>query len=709
MNFKNIKRSFVLQQGQSDCGVACLCSIIKFHGGEASPQKIRRESGTLHSGTTMLGLYQAASSVGFDAEGMEASDVSDLRSLQHPAILSVLIGDNQSHYLVYYGFKGGNIIIGDPAKGIITYSRAELESVWKEKTLLALTPTGNMNGRLGIPSRFQLLFSLVRQDLPLLYLALAIGIVTATLDLSSAIFSQRLIDDFLPDHNKQKIIVSLALLVLLLFCKAGLSYLRGMFVIRQSKDFSVRIIDYFYSTLIRLPKTFFDSAKTGELISRMNDTSKIQTTLQMITGSITISILILLASIILLSIYSFMFSIAIFAFLPVYSIILLRFNQKIATSQREAMSHYGQAEANYIDSIQGITTIKNNAGEVWFSKLNNKIYSILQDSLLRLGHTNNHYILIADSLGVLFVTCMLGTGAWLVLDNNLKTGELVASIALAVNISPLVTRILLGNIQIQEALTALDRMNDITSNQKEFDENATNDEPHYLNALPVYIEVRNIAFRFTGRELLLKDVSFHVRQGEIITITGESGGGKSTILQILQQFYKPESGTITVSGTLLNQISIPTWRNHIAVIPQDIKIFNGTLLYNIALSTDQDKAASAIQFCIQYGFDKFFQSLPQGYSTLIGEDGINLSGGQKQVLAFARALIRAPKLLLIDEGTASMDSLTEEFIIDTLHRLKDHMATIIVSHHSNTKEYSNRTYILEKGSLRPSIFSSLHR
>jgi ABC-type bacteriocin/lantibiotic exporter with double-glycine peptidase domain len=699
MNLKHIRKTFIRQVGQNDCGVACLCSIIKFHGGNASASKIRLESGTLHTGTTMLGLYQAASSVGFNADGLEASDVSDLRSLQHPAILSVLIRENQLHYLVYYGFKGDNIIIGDPACGITTYSKEALESVWKEKTLLTLTPTESMNGRQDAPNRFQLLFSLVRQDLPLLYLALAIGVITATLDLSSAIFSQRLIDDFLPDHNKQKIIISLALLVLLLFCKAGLSYLRGMFVIRQSKDFSIRIIDHFYSTLLRLPKTFFDSAKTGELISRMNDTSKIQTTLQMIIGSMTISILILIASIILLSSYSVTFSVSIFIILPIYSIILLRFNRKIAMSQREVMSHYGQAETNYIDSIQGITTIKNNAGEAWFSKLNKKIYTILQDSLLKLGHINNHYIFIADSLGVLFVSCMLGIGAWLVLDNNLKTGELVASIALAVNISPLVTRILLGNIQIQEALAALDRMNDITSNQKEFDENATNDESHSLNALSVSVEVRNIAFRFTGREQLLKDISFHVRQGEIITITGESGGGKSTILQILQQFYKPESGTITVSGTLLNQISIPTWRNHIAVVPQEVKIFNGTLLYNIALSTDQDKAASAIQFCIQYGFDKFFQSLPQAYSTLIGEDGINLSGGQKQVLAFARALFRAPKLLLIDEGTASMDNQTEQFIIDTLLRLRDHMATIIVSHHSNVKEYSNRTYILEKGSL----------
>jgi ATP-binding cassette, subfamily C, bacteriocin exporter len=700
MNLKHINNTFTRQQGQSDCGVACLYSVIKFHGGKGNPDKIRFESGTLHTGTTMLGLYQAASAFGFEAEGLEAGCVDDLKTLQYPAILNVVMKDNQSHYLVYYGFKADHVIVGDPASGITTYTKEELENIWDGKTLLTLTPSESFNKSLHVPNRFQLLRSLLKPDAPLLYITLAIGVIVAILDLSSAIFSQRLIDEFLPTHSKEKIAISIALLVLLLFCKAALNYLRGLFVVSQSKDFSIRVIDHFYSSLIRLPKVFFDSAKTGELISRMNDTSKIQSALQTVVGSITVSVLILLASIILLSSYSTLFGGTILLFLPIYCFILLHFNNKIASSQKGVMSNYGLAEANYIDSIQGIATIKNTSNEVWFSNLNKKIYSVLQNSLLTLGQTHNRYILIAELLGVLFITCMFGLGTWLVLNDTLKTGELVATIAIAVNISPLITRILLGNIQVQEALAALERMNDITSNQKEFDETDIKDEAHPLNALSLSIEVRNIAFRFTGREQILKDISFHVRQGEIITITGESGGGKSTVLQILQQFYRPESGTITICGTLLNQIPIPTWRSHIAVIPQEVKIFNGTLLYNIALTTDQKVASGAIQFCIEYGFDKFFRSLPNGYSTLIGEDGVNLSGGQKQVLAFARALIRMPKLLLIDEGTASMDSETEKSIIDVLLRLKDRQATIIVSHRLNITAYSDRTYLLKEGYLQ---------
>jgi ABC-type bacteriocin/lantibiotic exporter with double-glycine peptidase domain len=700
MNLKHIRNTFTRQQGQSDCGVASLHSVIKFHGGRANPDKIRFESGTLHTGTTMLGLYQAASTFGFDAEGLEAGCVDDLKTLQHPAILHVVMKGNQSHYLVYYGFKGDYIIAGDPAVGITTYTKEELDKVWESKTLLTLSPIKAFNRSRGATNRFQLLRSLITQDAPLLYIILAIGVIVAILDLSLAIFSQRLIDDFLPTHSKDKIVISIALLVLLLFCKVVLNYLRGLFVVRQSKDFSIRVIDHFYSSLIRLPKIFFDSAKTGELISRMNDTSKIQSALQAVVGNITISVLVLLASSVLLSNYSAMFGGAILLFLPIYSFILLHFNNKIASSQKEVMSNYGLAEANYIDSIQGITTIKNTSGEVWFSSLNKKIYSVLQDSLLMLGQIHNRYILIAELLGVLFITCIFGTGIWLVLNNTLKTGELVATIAIAVNISPLVTRILLGNIQVQEALTALDRMNDIISNQKEFEEIDTSDESHPLNVLSLSIEVRNIAFRFTGREQILKDISFNVRQGEIITITGESGGGKSTILQILQQFYRPESGTISVSGALLNRIPIPTWRSHVAVVPQEVKIFNGSVLYNIALTTDQQKASEAIQFCVDFGFDKFFRALPQGYSTLIGEDGVNLSGGQKQVLAFARALTRMPKLLLIDEGTASMDSETEKSIIDVLLRLKERQATIIVSHRLNITAYSDRTYLLKEGVLQ---------
>ncbi|HRJ31406.1 MAG TPA: ATP-binding cassette domain-containing protein [Cyclobacteriaceae bacterium] len=213
------------------------------------------------------------------------------------------------------------------------------------------------------------------------------------------------------------------------------------------------------------------------------------------------------------------------------------------------------------------------------------------------------------------------------------------------------------------------------------------------------LNVNKLTFRFPGRARLLKDISLSVKKGEVIAMLGESGGGKSSFLQIIQKFYKPESGTIEVNGIDLDRISTLTWRDLIGVVPQEVKIFNGNLLYNLTLSDNPNEYQSAIVFCKQAGFDKYFESFPQSYLTILGEEGINISGGQKQVVALARALFRQPKLLLLDEATAAMDKNTEAFVLQLLMNLKQNTAVILVTHRIQTARKADRIYILDAGEI----------
>lgn len=147
-----------------------------------------------------------------------------------------------------------------------------------------------------------------------------------------------------------------------------------------------------------------------------------------------------------------------------------------------------------------------------------------------------------------------------------------------------------------------------------------------------------------------------------MALLGESGSGKSTFLEILQKFYKPEAGQLRVNDQVWEEIDLKSWRDTIGVVHQDVKFFNGPLWYNICLSTNAEEAEKVVKFCRYSGFDKFFESFPQNYLTLLGEEGINISGGQKQLVSLARALYRKPQLLLLDEATAAMDRRTENSI-----------------------------------------------
>lgn len=215
------------------------------------------------------------------------------------------------------------------------------------------------------------------------------------------------------------------------------------------------------------------------------------------------------------------------------------------------------------------------------------------------------------------------------------------------------------------------------------------------------LSIQNLDFRFAGRSSLLKNISLEVQKGEMIALLGESGSGKSTLLQILQRFYAIESGQILVNNTDWQHWNTPTLRSNMGVVPQEIKLFSGTLLDNICLSKikSQAEAEDIIKFCQEYGFSRFFETFPQNYLTILGENGVNISGGQRQLVALARALYRKPQLLLLDEPTAAMDRNTERFIVELLKKLKSGIAIILVTHKMQTAKRCDRIYLLENGKI----------
>jgi ATP-binding cassette subfamily B protein len=198
----------------------------------------------------------------------------------------------------------------------------------------------------------------------------------------------------------------------------------------------------------------------------------------------------------------------------------------------------------------------------------------------------------------------------------------------------------------------------------------------------------------------LDDISFDLKKGEIVTLFGEIGGGKSTLLSILQRFYPYESGDILLDGDCWSHVDIESWRRNIAVVPQQPKLFIGTIAGNIKVGTQEKKEYDeVINFCKKEGFDRFFETFQQGYMTLIGENGVNLSGGQQQLILLARALYSKPKLLLLDEPTSSMDRKTEQFVIDILNKYKSTMGILLVTHRVQLAKHTDRIYILEKGKI----------
>ncbi len=421
--------------------------------------------------------------------------------------------------------------------------------------------------------------------------AAILGLIIAALGLSMAIFSQKLIDVIIPQKNLLRLNMGIILLLVLLLSKEGFQYLRQYLLINQAKDFNTRIIDYFYSRLLNLPKLFFDTRKIGELTARLNDTSRIQRVISQIAGTVVADIMMVLASLSLLFVYKWEVAMASVLFLPLFFILIRYHNKSILTGQRNVMSGYAQCESNYISTIQGIETIKNFNKQYLFGGSNKELYQNYQSKVVTLGRIQIKLSFLASSSGVVFLVGVLFYCANLMLNGKLLAGELIAITSMCGSLLPGVANLALIAIPINEAKIAFDRMFEFTGIEPEMSE-IENQYPAFQS-----LESKNVSFRFAGRSQLLRRISFEVKKGEIIAIMGENGCGKSTLAQILQKHYEPESGSIILnSSRTQKEVSLVGWRQIVGSVPQNIHIFNGTVIENIAFEEASSKTQEVFSF-----------------------------------------------------------------------------------------------------------------
>lgn len=666
------RKSLVLQHDQSDCGVACLRSVIRHHGGDETLDNLRRLSGTSKEGTSLLGLQQAATKLHLAAEGLEGS-IEDLKGCDFPMILHVITTEKLEHYVVCYAYSNNYFTIGNPSKGIESYSAEDLEKVWSGKCLSLQPKTDFISTSEVKKSKQKWFWNLLKPDFPVLRFSIILGIVTAVLGMSLSVFSQKLVDDILPSKDLDKLIGGIGLLFILLLCRVFLSALRSYFLIYQTKEFNVRIIDKFFSTLLRLPRVFFDTRKIGDLVARLNDTSRIQRVIVQVLGSSIIDGISVLISFVFLFFYSTQVGLIALVSVPIYFAIVYRYNKTILVGQRSIMENYAHSESNYISSMSGINEIKNLNKQELFNHINQQIYGTFQQSVYLLGRVKLSLGLWSGIAGVIFITLILSYSAYKVWSGSMDLGVLFALLGITGGLIPAISNLALLAIPLNEGKIAFDRMYELTS---------IDQEKSGLQKIKLIDEIRvkNIVFRFPGSKPIINGLSFTIQSKGITAIVGESGSGKSTLTAVLQKEYQIESGEILINGQyFIDEVLLKSWRKYIAIVPQEITLFRGNLIDNIILG-DKTTPESIRLFLDKYGFTSYFEKFPNGFNTMLGDDGTNISAGQKQLVAFARALYSKPKFLIVDEGTSAMDIKTEAFILKLLQKLKKKIPIIYITH-----------------------------
>lgn len=490
--------------------------------------------------------------------------------------------------------------------------------------------------------------------------------------------------------------IALALIGILLL-QSIVSFFRVYFFATVSERTVADIRTHLYQKLIRLPITFYDSKRTGELLSRItSDVTMIQDTFTVTLAELIrqTSILIIGLALIFYTMPSLsIFMLATFPVLIVAAMFFGKFIRKMSKKTQDAL-----ADANVVaeETLQSVHTVKAFTNEPYEIKRYRKSMSAvikvaLKTATYRAGFIS--FVIFALFGGIVGV---MWYGATLVQSGELTVGDLLSFVLYTTFIGGSIAG--LGDLfgQIQKAIGASERILEIFEEGEEVE----SAEQESINVLGE-IAYKNVIFAYPTRKEMpvLKDISFHVPHGSKVALVGQSGAGKSTIIQLLMRFYRPDAGSIMIDGKDSGDYSISALRKNIGIVPQEVILFGGTILENIRYGKPNASEAEVVEAARQANALDFITSFPEGFDTVVGERGIKLSGGQRQRIAIARAILKNPAILILDEATSSLDAESERLVQDALEKLMKDRTTIIIAHRLATIRKVDRIYVISEGRI----------
>ena len=685
----------IKQHDITDCGAACLASIAGYYNLHVPLARIRQYAGTDKKGTNVLGLLEAATQLGFEAKGVRA-DLENLSQVPKPAIAHVVVQEVLHHYMVLLEVNSKSVKVMDPADGKIhKKSIVDFNTEWTG-VLVLLVPDESFtpgDSRVSMSSRF---WDLLKPHKWVLVQAFFGAIIYTLLGFSTSLYIQKLTDFVFINGNIQLLNLLSVIMLVLLVLQVLISVHKDVFLLRTGQQIDARLILGYYKHLLSLPQQFFDTMQIGEIISRINDAVKIRHFINGVSLNLTVNLLIVLFSFLLM--FSFYWKLAAIMLLaiPIYAglyIIVNRLNKKV---ERVVMERSADLESQLVESLNAVRTIKqfqledhaNIKTETRFISLLYTSYSSALNSIFSTTATR--------TTAVLFTIILLWSGSYFVIQEKITAGELMSFFAILGYFTGPVASLIGANRDIQNAWIAADRLFEIMDLEVEQQtERLTINRDKFGD-----ITFKNVSFRYGTRVEVFDNLNLRIPKGKISAVIGESGSGKSTLIALLQNLYPLQKGKVLIGKYDLSYIDPNTLRELISVVPQQIDLFAGNVIENIAIGQFEPDMERILDICTTLDMLEFIEALPKGFNTHLGEKGATLSGGQKQRIAIARALYRNPEILLMDEATSSLDSTAERSIQEAIIRLRNQGKTILlVAHRLSTVLCADKIVVMDKGKV----------
>lgn len=515
----------------------------------------------------------------------------------------------------------------------------------------------------------------------------------ALCDLVYPMLTRNIMNDVIPNKNLRLLWVFSIILFFIFIFKAGLNY----FMQYQGHILGVRMQgemrkDIFVK-LQKLPNKYFDDNKTGVIMSRIiNDLNEISELAHHGPEDLFISIVLILGSFGILLSINIELTLIIFAILPIGIFFTLRQRKKMIGAFKDTRVKTGEVNARIENSISGIKVTKSFSNAEYeidrFEDCNNVFKLARIKAYKTMAEYFSGMFLFIDLLELI----VLIGGGYFTYIGRISIGDFVAYILYIKMFLQPIRKLINFNEMLQDGMTGFQRLNEIVTESEE-EEKRTAKE---LKNVKGEILIEDLSFNYDGINDILKDFNLKVEAGKKVALVGSSGGGKTTLCNLIPRFYEFDSGDIKIDGISVKDVTLESLRDNIGIVQQDVFLFTGTIRENIEYgklgATDEEIIEAAKNACLH----DFVMSLEDGYDTYIGERGVKLSGGQKQRISIARVFLKNPSILILDEATSALDNITEGEIQKSLEELSKNRTTLIVAHRLSTIRNADEIVVIGK-------------